>query len=137
MKPDQNRTVIKLSKPWENNVHFSLGVVTRGALLHTAGITARDEQGNVVGAGDMRVQTRQCFQNLGDILCAAGARWEDVVKFTLFTTDIQRFHLETLELRAPYFVGKPGATLVEVSKLIHPDMLIEIEAIVQVPEAAA
>jgi 2-iminobutanoate/2-iminopropanoate deaminase len=137
MNPNENRTVLNLSKPWESKVHFSLGVITRGALLHTAGITARDEHGNVVGAGDMRAQTLQCFMNLKDILTAAGARWENVVKFTLFTTDIQRFHEETLELRAPYFVGKPGATLVEVSRLIHPDMLIEIEAIVQIPEAGA
>ncbi|WP_051952987.1 Rid family hydrolase [Xenophilus azovorans] len=131
------RKVIRLRKPWEDKVHFSLGVVHSGRTLHTAGITARDPQGDMVGAGDFRAQTVQCFANLGDILEAAGARWEDVVKFTLFTTDIERFHRETLELRAPYFCGKPAATLVEVPRLIDSRMLVEIEAVVSLPEAGA
>jgi 2-iminobutanoate/2-iminopropanoate deaminase len=129
-----NRIDLRLGKPWEDKVFFSLGVVSSGRFLHTAGVTARDPDGKVVGAGDMRAQTLQCFQNIGDILRAAGARWEDVVKYTLYTTDIERFDTETRELRAPYFVGRPGATLVEVSRLIHRDMLIEIEAIVALPE---
>ena len=128
------RKVIRLGKPWEDSVHFSLGVVHAGRTLHTAGITARDDHGEVVGVGDVKAQTRQCFLNLGDILRAAGARWEDVVKFTLFTTDIERFHKETLELRAPYFRGNPAATLIEVPRLIDPRMLVEIEAIVSLPE---
>lgn len=125
-----NRHVIRLGKPWEQTVRFSLGVVTTGRILHTAGVTARNAQGDVVGAGDMRAQTLQCFNNLGDILTAAGARWEEVVKFTIFTTDIERFHTETLALRAPFFCGSPAATLVQVSRLIDANMLVEIEAIV-------
>lgn len=125
-----SREVIRLGKPWEKTVRFSLGVTTAGRVLHTAGVTARDHNGLVVGAGDMRAQTVQCFNNLGDILAAAGARWDNVVKFTIFTTDIARFHTETLELRGPFFCGNPAATLVEVSRLIDPAMLVEIEAIV-------
>jgi len=131
-----SRQVIRLGKPWEQTVRFSLGVVHAGRTLHTAGITARDTDGNVVGEGDFRTQTAQCFLNLGQILAAAGARWEDVIKYTLFTTDIQRFHAETLELRMPFFCGSPAATLVEVSRLIDPRMLIEIEAVVHVPGEA-
>lgn len=125
-----SREVIRLGKPWEQKMRFSLGVVTAGRTLHTAGVTARDPQGEVVGEGDIRAQTAQCFANLGDILAAAGARWEDVVKYTIFTTDIDRFYNETLALRAPYFVGSPAATLVEVSRLVDPRMLVEIEAVV-------
>lgn len=131
------RRVISLGKPWEDTVRFSLGVVHSGPTLYTAGITARDIHGDVVGEGDFRAQTAQCFSTLSDILAAAGARWEDVVKFTLFTTDIERFHRETLELRAPYFCGKPAATLVEVPRLIDPRMLVEIEAVVHLPKAGA
>ncbi|MGX5651155.1 MULTISPECIES: RidA family protein [Hydrogenophaga] len=112
---------------------FSLGVVHSGLTLHTAGVTARDSQGQLVGEGDMREQTAQCFRNLDDIIKAAGARWEDAVKLTLYTTDIERFHTETIELRAPYFVGKPAATLLEVSRLIDPRMLVEVEAVVHLP----
>lgn len=128
-----SRQVITTGKPWEGTVLFSLGVVTTGRTLHTAGITARDPQGRLVGAGDVREQVAQCFRNLGDILAAAGAGFEDVVKYTIFTTDIDRFVRETLEVRAPFFGGKPAATLVEVSRLIDPDMLVEIEAIVHLP----
>lgn len=127
------RTVIEVGKPWEQTVFFSLGVAAGGRLLHTAGITARDAHGAVMGVGDIRAQTLQCFRNLGDILAAAGARWEDVVKYTLFTTDIVRFNADTRELRAPYFVARPAATLVEVSRLVDPRMLVEIEAIVALP----
>lgn len=131
-----SRRVVEVGKPWEGSVKFSLGVVHSGQTLHTAGVTARDPAGNLVGEGDMREQTAQCFRNLDDILKAAGARWEDVVKYTLYTTDIERFHSETLALRAPYFVGKPAATLLEVSRLIDPRMLVEIEAVVHLPKAA-
>ncbi len=131
-----SRHVLVLGKPWEGTVRFSLGIVHSGRTLHTAGVTARDGHGQVVGEGDIRAQTAQCFRNLGDILDAAGARWEDVVKYTLYTTDIDRFHAETLELRAPYFVGKPAATLLEVSRLIDPRMLVEIEAVVHLPQEA-
>lgn len=131
------REVLRLGKPWEQTVRFSLGVVSTGRVLHTAGITARDPQGNLVGAGDMQAQTLQCFSNLGEILKAADADWEDVVKYTIFTTDIEGFHTKTLALRAPYFCGSPAATLVQVSGLIDKRMLVEIEAIVHLPEAPA
>jgi enamine deaminase RidA (YjgF/YER057c/UK114 family) len=129
------REVVKVGKPWEEKALFSLGVVTSGRTLHTAGITARDREGALVGAGDMRMQVAQCFSNLGDILKAAGAGWHDVVKYTMFTTDIDRFTRETQDVRSPYFCGKPAATLVEVPRLIDPQMLIEIEAVVHLPGA--
>lgn len=130
------RQPLKLGKPWEDKVFFSLGVITQGRVLHTAGVTARDADGKVVGGSDIGEQTLQCFRNLGDILAAAGATWDDVVKYTLFTTDIVRFDTETRTLRTPYFRARPAATLVEVRRLIDPAMLIEIEAIVNVPDRA-
>lgn len=129
-----SRHVVHLGKPWESTVTFSLGVVASGRILHTAGITARDDVGNVVGVGDMRAQVACCFRNLGDVLAAAGASWGHVVKFTIFTTDIDAFNHDTLDLRRPFFVDQPAATLVEVRRLIHPDMLVEIEAVVCLPE---
>lgn len=129
------RKVLRLGKPFEDKVPFSLGVVSSGRFLHTAGITARDPDGKVVGAGDMRAQVQQCFDNLADILKCAGAGFEQVVKYTIYTTDIETFDQESRNIRLPYFVERPAATLIEVSKLIDPDMLVEIEAIVNLPEA--
>ncbi|MBB5055130.1 enamine deaminase RidA (YjgF/YER057c/UK114 family) [Afipia massiliensis] len=124
------RQALQLGKHFETTVPFSLGVVWTGRTLQTAGITARNANGDVVGAGDMRAQVTQIFANLADILTAAGASFEKVVKFTIFTTDIHRFNVDTSDIRLAYFKGRPAATLVEVSKLVDPRMLVEIEAIV-------
>jgi 2-iminobutanoate/2-iminopropanoate deaminase len=124
------RQALQLGKHFETTVPFSLGVTSSGRTLHTAGITARNANGDVIGAGDIRAQVTQIFANLADILAAAGTSFEKVVKFTIFTTDIHRFNADTVDIRLPYFQGRPAATLVEVSKLVDPRMLVEIEAIV-------
>src|SRR5690606_25414725 len=88
-RPMGKRKDLRLGKPLEDKIPFSLGVVSSGRFLHTAGITARDRDGEIVGVGDVAAQTRQCYENLGDILEAAGADWGDVIKYTTYTTDIQ------------------------------------------------
>ncbi|MFL6790598.1 MAG: Rid family hydrolase [Bradyrhizobium sp.] len=125
-----SRQPLRLGKEFENKVAFSLGVVASGRFLHTAGITARDRNGDVVGVGDMKAQVAQCFANLGDVLAAAGAGFGDVVKYTIYTTDIDLFDRSTREIRFPYFVDRPASTLIQVSRLIDPRMLVEIEAVV-------
>jgi enamine deaminase RidA (YjgF/YER057c/UK114 family) len=119
-----------LNKGYEKKVPFSLGVVASGRMLYTAGITSRNADGDVVGEGDIRAQTAQCFANLGDVLAAAGASFSQVVKFTIFTTSIDVFNTETRDIRYPFFVERPASTLVEVSRLIDPRMMVEIEAVV-------
>jgi 2-iminobutanoate/2-iminopropanoate deaminase len=126
------RVVLAVGKEWEERAMFSLGVITHGELLHTAGVTSRSDDGSVVGKDDMRAQVKQCFANLEDILKCAGATWNDIVKYTIYTTDIDRYDTETREIRKPFYVGRPAATLVEVRKLMHPDMLVEVEAIVDI-----
>ena len=79
------RRVIELDKPWTRTVPFSLGVVGEGRILFTAGITARDSNGEVIGKGDMRAQMEQCFRNVGDVLRAAGTDFGNVLKWTMYT----------------------------------------------------
>jgi enamine deaminase RidA (YjgF/YER057c/UK114 family) len=124
-----SRQPLTLGKPFEKQVPFSLGVVSSGRMLHTAGITARDADGDLVGAGDMRAQVEQCFSNLADVLKASGAGFGDIVKYTIYTTDIALFDSTTRDIRHPYFIDRPASTLIEVSRLIDPAMLVEIEAI--------
>ena len=127
-----SRQSLSVGKPWERTVPFSLGVVTEGRFLHTAGITARAGDGTLVGAGDIRAQIEQCFTNVGDVLRAAGAGFADVVKWTMYTTDIDAFSRAS-DLWHRHFVDRPASTLVEVRRLVHPDMLVEIEAVVSLP----
>ena len=127
-----SRQPVSVGKPWERTIPFSLGVVTEGRLLHTAGITARDPDGKLVGVGDMRAQIEQCFKNVGDVLRAAGAGFADVVKWTMYTTDIDGFSRESTVWHR-YFADRPASTLVEVRRLVDPDMLVEIEAVVILP----
>jgi len=127
------RQSLKLGKPFEDMVPFSLGVISSGRFLHTAGITARDRSGKLVGAGDIVAQVQQCFNNLSDILEKAGAGFDQVIKYTIYVTDIDGFDEATRNVRWPYFVDRPAATLIEVSRLIDPEMMVEIEAIVHLP----
>ncbi len=129
-----SRKVIEIDKPWTRTVAFSLGVVADGPLLYTAGVTARDAEGRVVGAGDIRTQIEQCFRNVGDVLHAAGADFGDVVKWTMYTTDIVAFQ-QHRDAWQHYFVDRPASTLIEVRRFVVPEMLVEIEAVARLPGA--
>ena len=114
----------------EKNLHCA-GVVFMGPALFTSGIVPRDDDGSVVGPGDMRIQIARTFQNLGNVLAAAGTSFDKVLKFTIFTTDIEAFRRER-DIADGYFSAKPAATLVEVSRLASPDIMVEVEAVVAV-----
>jgi reactive intermediate/imine deaminase len=100
-----------------------------GTTIYISGQIAFDRDGKVVGAGDFRAQTIRVFENLKAALASAGATFADVVKVTTFLTDMK--HAPILrEVRAGYFGPNPPAgTLVQVSALVIPELLIEIEAI--------
>ena len=103
--------------------------VSSGRTVYIAGQVAFDTSGNVVGKGDFAAQATQVFENLKLALAAVGATFDNVVKVNSYVTDMS--HIQTLrEIRGKYY-GKnaPASTLVEISKLAHPDLMIEIEAI--------
>ncbi len=103
--------------------------VTGGRTVYVSGQIAVDGEGRVVGAGHFESQTRQVFENLKTALAAAGATLSDVAKITVFVTDISQ--LEAFRaVRNAYFTGSPPASsLVQVSRLVLPELMIEIEAI--------
>jgi reactive intermediate/imine deaminase len=101
-----------------------------GGLLFISGQVPLDGEGRVIGVDDMAEQTRQVFRNLGAVLEAAGVSFADLVKLTIFVTDINAI----AEIRASRdeFIdtaNPPSSSLVEVSRLFRPDILVEIEAI--------
>lgn len=112
---------------------YASGVKVSGQLLFTAGMTARDDDGALVGPGDMAKQFEQIFFRLQQITAAAGTDFDHMVKITIFVTDIDRAYADSSQWRR-YFSGRPASTLVEVSALKSPDVLVEIEAVFEVPE---
>jgi 2-iminobutanoate/2-iminopropanoate deaminase len=113
----------------QGHVLYSHVVVVEGRrTIFIAGQLARDRQGNVVGAGDMRAQIRQVGENLKAALAAAGATLNDLVKTTTYVTDIEEF-FKHVDVRMEYFGALPTSTTVEVRRLAHPDLLVEVEAI--------
>jgi 2-iminobutanoate/2-iminopropanoate deaminase len=100
-----------------------------GHLLYVSGQVARDTDGNVVGKGDMRTQARQVFQNLRQVLQAAGGDLKDLMKMTTYITNIEHFPA-VAEIRNEVFQGElPASTLIVVKSLFNPDFLIEVEGI--------
>lgn len=98
-------------------------------LLFLSGLTARDMNGDVIGVGDVKLQTETILGNMGKLLAAAGATYDDVLRVTVYITDMGLFD-QIHEVRGRYFTPPyPASTMVEVSALARPGMLIEIEAI--------
>jgi len=114
--------------------HFSDAVVA-GRTLYVSGLVATNEAGEIVGAGDVVEQTRQIFRNLKHILDAAGAAPADVAKVTIFMRDVAQRPLIN-PIRQEFFgPHRPASTLVEVSRLVRDEFLLEIEAVAQLPDA--
>jgi 2-iminobutanoate/2-iminopropanoate deaminase len=107
--------------------------VRAGDLLFVSGCVALDADGRLVGEGDVVAQARKVFENIGLCLAAAGASFADVVKVTTFLTDI-RDRGRINPVRQEFFGdARPASTLVEVSALVLPEFLIEVEAVAVVP----
>ena len=107
-----------------------------GDLLFISGQAAIDQSGRIVGVGDFDVQAKQAFENLDRVLRAGGSSLKNVIKVTIFLTDMGYFD-RIVELRGQWFTAPyPADTIVEVSSLYSPDAMIEIEAIAVVDEAA-
>ena len=105
-------------------------VVKHDKLIYVAGQTSVDANGKLVGKGDIEAQTRQVFQNIKHCLEAAGATFDQVVKINVYSTDLDAHMGVIARLRQEYFSKGPVAsTTVQVSRLVDPDWLVEIEAI--------
>ena len=103
-----------------------------GRLLYVSGQVAWDASGAIVGKGDVRAQARQTFENLHQVLRAAGGDLKDLMKITTYITRIEDFPA-VAEARREVFQGElPASTLIVVKSLFHPDFLIEVEGVAAV-----
>ena len=123
----QERQKYSSGAKWEKIVGYSRAVRV-GDRIYVTGTTATDENSNIVGVGDTYAQTIQVIKNIEKALNALGATLENVVRTRMFVTDISRWE-EYGRAHGEFFAAiMPATTMVEVSKLIDPQMLIEIEA---------
>jgi len=103
--------------------------VRAGDLVFVSGVVPVDAAGNVVGGDDVAAQARQVFENMGEVLAAAGCTFADVVKVTIFLTDVDD-RPKINPVRQEVFGGtRPASTLVEISRLAIPGAKIEVEAV--------
>jgi len=119
-----------MSEPVSHFTH----VVTAGRLVFVSGCVATDGAGKLVGGNDVVAQARQVHENLKRCLTAAGATFGDICKVTVFVRNMA--HREAINtVRKEYFgASRPASTLVEVSRFVRDDYLLEIEATAVLPE---
>ena len=118
----------------------AVSLAGQAKLVYVSGQVSWGPDGRVVGAGDMRAQCEQVFKNLTAVLAAAGAGWEDIVKMNSYMVNLNAENVATFrEARAAYL--KPGqmpaSTLVGVTSLVQPELLLEVEVVAAVGAAAA
>ncbi len=119
-----------MSEPVSHFTH----VVRAGRIVFVSGCVATDAQGRVVGGSDVVAQARQTHENIKRCLAAAGATFADICKVTVFLRNINdREKVNTV--RKEYFgAHRPASTLVEISRLVREEYLVEIEATAVLPE---
>lgn len=131
-----DRKEIRASGQAEPISHYSHAVVAEGRFVFVSGCVPVDADGNVVGGEDVAAQARQAFANVGAVLAAAGAGFGDVVKVTVFLTDVEDRPAINPVRQELFGAARPASTLVQVGPLAVPGAKIEVEAVAVLPDGA-
>ena len=129
------RERVTTDTPWEKLVGYSRAIRV-GPYVHVSGTTATDSEGRVVGRDDPYRQTLQAIQNIENALNRVGSGLQDVVRTRIFVTDIGTWEEVGRAHGEAFGEVRPAATMVEVRRLIDPEMLVEVEAEAILDESA-
>jgi 2-iminobutanoate/2-iminopropanoate deaminase len=121
---------------WSPFGAFSMAVIQGdGQVVHVKGQVSLDRHGQVVGQNDVGAQVRKVLENIRDILATMGGQMADVISVVHYATDIDAF-MSTGSIRREFFAAPyPVTTTVQVARLYHPELMIEIAAIAEIPRS--
>jgi enamine deaminase RidA (YjgF/YER057c/UK114 family) len=122
-----------LGMPWEKEYGYAQAVKV-GDTLYLSGQVSHDDEGNIVGRGDMEAQVRQCYVNVRKVLAHFGATMDHVVDEVWFVTDMDAAFAAAVKCRREVFGGTPvtANTLIQIQRLAFPELMIEIKCIAKV-----
>jgi len=122
-----------LGMPWEKEYGYSQAVKV-GDTIYISGQVSHDDQGNILGEGDMEVQMRAAYANIAKVLAQYGATMDNVADETLFVTDIDAAFPARVKMKQEIFSGSPvlASTIVQIQRLAFPQLMIEIRCTARV-----
>ena len=122
-----------LGMPWEEQYGYSQAVKA-GDTIYLSGQVSHDDEGNILGVGDMEVQMRQAYANIQKVLTQYGATMDNLVEEHLFVTDMEAAFAAAVNIRREVFSGFPtiASTIVQIQRLAFPEFMIEISCIAKV-----
>jgi 2-iminobutanoate/2-iminopropanoate deaminase len=128
-----NKTTASLGMPWEKEYGYSQAVKV-GDTIYVSGQVSHDDQGSIVGVGDMEMQMRQAYANITKVLAKFGATVENIADEILFVTSMETAFPARLKMKDEVFSGKPvvASTIVQIQRLAFPEFMIEIRVIAKV-----
>ena len=128
-----NKETKSLDMPWEKEYGYAQAIKV-GDTIYVSGQVSHDDNGNIVGRGDMEVQMRQAYENIQKLLTQYGATLNNVVDETLFVTDMDAAFAAAVKCRQDIFSGTPvlARTIVQIQRLAFPELMIEIRCVAKI-----
>ncbi len=128
-----NKEAKSLGMPWEEEYGYAQAVKV-GDTIYLSGQVSHDDDGNVLGEGDMEVQMRAAYANVGKVLEQYGATMENVVDEMVFVTDMDAAFGARVIMKDEVFAGSPilASTIVQIERLAFPQLMIEIRCVAKV-----
>ncbi len=128
-----NKEAKSLGMPWEEEYGYAQAVKV-GDTIYLSGQVSHDDDGNVLGEGDMEVQMRAAYANVGKVLAQYGATMENVVDEMVFVTDMDAAFGARVKMKDEVFAGSPmlASTIVQIERLAFPQLMIEIRCVAKV-----